>query len=480
MDLPTPPVTSNNSLLAFSLSLLVLLILVSAPDVLTSSDNVDFGSSIVSDPARLVDEEIEEVERLVAAVVDSSITSDPTVVLAAAVGEIMAGVVSAFTVLLLKISGIFGGEKLDHNDEAVEVEIEKSQFLDEALADSDYFLTRAALRPLLTGVGLSAEVASTLVVLIAAIPNQIIKNNGLYGIAKKKRDENALLEASSDVISLTPTNYMASFNGIDIFKDIIKWLQYDVLVTDFAGMTGLNSVVESTLFGTAAAVSSQFYGDVISSLNDKKEDTCDGEKKVLSTSAIAYLRTAASAGALFGSFDAVRLPLATFADRLLSGAIDSCVGSTNANLCMETYARNNPPGPSSEAQFRAFVAAMYGILTRGPGISLTAVGMEVEDLLDGALIEGEFRALCVRLVSWWSARSGTTFNDATFDGADVEAQFRAAITSLYSFEHAFFEALDRGIGANVYFAEENLRSTVVQFVDVISSMTFVDVVSNMT
>jgi len=448
--------TSSNSLLALSFGIFLLLVLVASPDLSNDSAIKD---GIPLQSVATMDREIEEVERLVAVVVESTLPTNPADVLAIAAGEALSGVAASASGFFYRKFGLPGAQTGEGA-------------LEEAFADSDYFLTRAAARPLLASLGLSEELASVAAVLLASVPYEFVKNNGVYGMARKAGKVGISCEI--DYVEDGDAKFEAraaepSFDGKEVFADIMKWLEYDVLKTEFAGMTSLAPGLEPVLFGFLAAVSAKFYADVIG-LFEEKEENSDAARSPLAltppsmSDISAYLKTGFGSAALFGSFEALRNPFSSFARNLLSGGIDSCLGSARFDMCMETYAVVNPPGPTSEAQLRALVAAIIGIVSRAPGAADVAeVG---EEALANAT--GEFRALIVRAVS---AQAGMFQGGGSFYGtADTEAQFRAVIISLYSFERAFFDGLDRGAVANIYLAEEQVRAFVVSILSYATHM----------
>ncbi len=153
----------------------------------------------------------------------------------------------------------------------------------EAVAESDYFLTKAAATPLLGAVGMSGGMASALTVLLASVPYQFIKFSAkakeqkikeeMYFDAllemekrKKKNIFSSFLSVINDrgfspptsanimmatSLSTTSTGNAATYNEkssiepgmdmdmdmgyrfdfVELFADVCKWLEYDVLMT---------------------------------------------------------------------------------------------------------------------------------------------------------------------------------------------------------------------------------------------------------
>ena len=158
---------------------------------------------------------------------------------------------------------------------------------------------------------------------------------------------------------------------VEIFADVTKWLEYDVLIQNFEGMVTLNgapvsSGIESAVFGFLAALSSQLWADVIYRNFDMGlEPNIEASKnRSIPDTVKLYLLRCLSAATLFGVYESVRLPISTFIIDLLSGGVDSCVGSQDYNLCIETFVVDNPAQATSEGQARAFFVAAANILDR--------------------------------------------------------------------------------------------------------------------
>ena len=82
----------------------------------------------------------------------------------------------------------------------------------------------------------------------------------------------------------------------------------------------------------------------------------------------------------------------------MSGGVDSCLGSSNVKMCLETYVINNPMASASiEAQTRALILAGVGLLDRVTGVD--GVDGWIFDLLDDDAVAASFRATFVSVYS---------------------------------------------------------------------------------
>ncbi len=63
-------------------------------------------------------------------------------------------------------------------------------------------------------------------------------------------------------------------------------------------------------------------------------------------------------------YEIARLPITRVISNFLSGGYDSCLGSDNFDLCLETYFFANPAEATPEAQIRSFVVALVNLFDR--------------------------------------------------------------------------------------------------------------------
>ena len=105
-------------------------------------------------------------------------------VVSVALGEGIAGVLGAVATLLLSL--VLRLRAANNNS--------RSDLVREAVADGDYFLTRAAALPLLEAIGLSPLAASVASVILASVPSEVIKQlDGSRRMAQLK-EEDLLME----------------------------------------------------------------------------------------------------------------------------------------------------------------------------------------------------------------------------------------------------------------------------------------------
>ena len=172
----------------------------------------------------------------------------------------------------------------------------------EAVADGDYFLTRAAAQPLLEAVGIPIFFASLASVLIATLPYEAVKLSSqkrrndmeqqmllemlLEEEEKRRKDQNIVDRVSNNIFEfINQLNVRASTSDdfednfeeeeseiselqrqqqlsnapaldyVELFADITKWLEYDVLITNYRGVLALpnghmlSTGWESAIFG---------------------------------------------------------------------------------------------------------------------------------------------------------------------------------------------------------------------------------------
>ena len=170
----------------------------------------------------------------------------------------------------------------------------------EAVADGDYFLTRAAAQPLLEALGIPIFFASLASVLIATVPYEAVKISSqkrrneveeqvlltmlLEEEENRQRDMNVVDKVSNnifdfiqrlnvrasmddiamddmdDVIDVAPERKeqqgnVPALDYVELFADITKWLEYDVLISNYRGILSmpngqmLSTGWESAIFG---------------------------------------------------------------------------------------------------------------------------------------------------------------------------------------------------------------------------------------
>jgi len=275
------------------------------------------------------------------------------------------------------------------------------------LADSDFFVTRAAALPLLEATGLPPFLASIASVLVATVPYELVKigarrrvgileenkeltrlllneqqqlkqspsKNGLgWGqlrMGPQQEQQQQTLEVQSvDPGSLIPirAEEEKTVDVVEIFSDVMKWLEYDVLLSSLGGKLfshGLPFVpfVESAVFGAVAAVSSMGYADLLYGWfglggSAKREAV---RTRTLPEWLAAYVSEATSSAVLFGVCAAAKQPVKTFTSALLSGGLGSCFGSDRYDMCVDTFVMGNPLEASPAGELRAALISIASL-----------------------------------------------------------------------------------------------------------------------
>lgn len=403
----------------------------STPEMIESSKGaLNEPEGVVRDLLR--EGNVERMEIATRNIVGTVLPQSAEDVIAVSIGEGIAGVIGAFATWLL---GIVLNFKSDENfiltpvSEGMEMLGEEStrRYLDsqgisrqsnvdalvsEAVADGDYFLTRAAAQPLLEAFGIPIFVASFASVLIATLPYEAVKLTSQKRMNDMKeemllamlqeeeetrsRDMNVIDRVSNRAFEFIQQLYVRptsdddddfdfeepdesedqlkqqlenvpALDYIELFADLTKWLEYDVLISNYRGILMLpngqmiGAGWESAIFGLLSALSSQLYTDVLYLYSDfgnpmKRQQTID---RTLEGWASVYATKCLSAATLFGVYEVARAPTSRFVSQLVSGGVAGCAGSSDFDLCMETYLVDNPPAATFEADFRAFaVSAM--------------------------------------------------------------------------------------------------------------------------
>jgi len=333
-------------------------------------------------------------------------------VVSVALGEGIAGVIGAIATLavslLLRVRAA--------NEQLMEGVVQRKDLVREAVADGDYFVTRAAALPLFEALGLSPLAASVTSVILASVPYEIIKIGPSRKTAREQEDllmEQLLKEEQErkrrqqgifssiqntatvvvDPKSLIPANDAKPIDFVEVFSDITKWLEYDVLKSDLSGRLVWNgqvlaSNVDSALFGFLAALSSQLYADIAYTYTDygTEEKRREARERSLVDWIKLYLTTSLNSAVLFGVYETVKSPVGLAIAGFLSGGVENCVGSEDYQFCVDTYILNNPPAADAAAQVRSLITA------------LVSLGDRLQN--DGSLDKAEFtRSLVVQLYS---------------------------------------------------------------------------------
>lgn len=403
------------SVASLALAIGVVYALASSTPEMVASDELEESTNVMRDLLREGNvERLELATRNIAATVLPQSAED---VIAVSIGEGIAGVIGAFATWLLglvlnfktsntefiitPLSGSNKGNNVYSRNMGGQNNM--NALVSEAVADGDYFLTRAAAQPLFEAVGVPIFLASLASVLLATLPYEAIKLSTRKRMnaleeeillnmleeeeAKRQKDMTVIDKLSNNVGNFIQKLYVTSndedefemeddeeelstpsvapppnaiLDYVELFADITKWLEYDVLINNYRGILALpngvmiGSAWESAIFGLLAALSSQLYTDVLYLYSDfgnpeKRDRTLN---RSIEGWASVYATKCLSAATLFGVYEAVRAPTSKFLSRLVSGGVGGCVGSKDFDLCMETYLIDNPPGASFLADMK--------------------------------------------------------------------------------------------------------------------------------
>ncbi|GMH82576.1 hypothetical protein TrVE_jg5080 [Triparma verrucosa] len=310
-------------------------------------------------------------------ILDTALPASSADVVALAVGEASAGLIAASALFLARFLG--GRIPLNKSTDPSNPQTE------ETLSSAEYFLTSSFLTPVFSSLGIS----SILAVLVSSIPSSLVKQQSKS--EGRKGDEKF---GSSDVV--------------EVATDITKWLEYSVLTKNYRGLIstfvsplGYYSswsarFIESFIFGVVCAASTELYKDTVyfySEIDESK--TSEVRSREVKKWIEGYLKTSISTGMLFGVYDSVRLPLSRLAIQLFSSSLDSCIGSSNLELCKNVYLLDNNDvevGASLQGELRAIIISGYNILSRG--------GIFLDVDTDDAMAAG--RGFIVGLISYFS------------------------------------------------------------------------------
>ncbi|KAL3903303.1 MAG: hypothetical protein SGILL_010496 [Bacillariaceae sp.] len=387
-------------------------------------------------------------------VIDASVPTSSTDYVAIALGESIAGVIgAAFSVginVLLRPDRIVQRNKAKEQDETSNSSSTTNPFVSQALSDSDYFIANSATDSLLVAIGVAPEVAKLSSVFIAAVPSQLVK---LIPVIREQRAQEELLlqqllleqqlqvaeaskqnmpnnllsmlpfstsrkeEAAAAIVAnpkdLIPVTGTIGIDFVEVFADVTRWLEYDVLKREFAGTLVWNNQMldpsmTGAVLGLLAAVSSRLYADVLyqsyGPVSKQEEVRSRPNIEWLSR----YFATAASAATLFGFYEASQGPIFRWIQGTLAGGVEGCVGSSSFDACLQTYIDTNSPGASPEAQARALATNLFMV---GQRLQDIAVDTTFDDV--AALV----RAWAVTLVSYLNHLTASVPSAAA--GADL-------------------------------------------------------------
>ena len=323
--------------------------------------------------------------------------------------------------------------------------VTSTSYATEAIAGTEYFLTRSVAFPVLLSLGLSPVLSIIGSVLLASIPYELVKyedrlqqtikaEDDLLGeLLREEREKggersfdlkknpfkNLFTSGKStadqvdnfDVANLQPATNFASILDIpELLTDVIKWLEYDVLKSQFGGMllslngVPLSSGAESAVFGFMAGLSSQLYQDALYQNTDlgPEEKAVEARTRNNAKLLAMYATTCFSTAALFCTYESVKVPAKLFLSGLISGGYAGCAGSEYFDLCVDSFEWSSPAivpdAASIQAEFRGLVVILFSLFQSWFGVFL--------DYTDAASIQAEFRALAVVLFSLFQSWFG--------------------------------------------------------------------------
>lgn len=207
----------------------------------------------------------------------------------------------------------------------------------EAVAVADYFYAKTALTATLQA--LEVPLAPVAGVVLAQVPYQLVKlRSRLEGGSAAGMRPMIAEKDRMKVRSEESVNFMG-IDGVDAVADLLKWIEYDILVADF-GDTIENDLsgVGSAGFGALAALSSQVYKDItVAAGYGRQEARKEQSERTFRDWVAKYVVVTGSSALLFGLYETLRQPLTQVALSIFSGGAVACWGSANADLCNDVY-----------------------------------------------------------------------------------------------------------------------------------------------
>ena len=193
-------------------------------------------------------------------VVQNTVPTTSTEVVAVTLGESIGGVIGAIFSVAINFV-LRGGKTNDGSSKSSgsgNNDKRKKSLLSQGLADSDYFIANSASNSLLEAAGVPETVAKYSSVFIAAIPSQLVKvvprlsqreaplptpdeqqqtkQNVIQPFWKKSKTENskvvpvAVAAATAAEAASSTTSEAAAVSAIDfveVFADVTRWLEYE-------------------------------------------------------------------------------------------------------------------------------------------------------------------------------------------------------------------------------------------------------------
>ena len=176
-------------------------------------------------------------------------------------------------------------------------------------------------------------VSSVASVLLAAVPYQFIRLNSRQ--QRQRRMKLANGGSTSNETETDTTDSEFNFNIVEFFTDTTKWIEYDVLSKDFSGMLNVPSGWESASFGFLSALSSQLYSDVLclyTTFGSESTRNAVRNRSFEGWTSLYFVSSLSTTAALFGVYDFLRYPVSLFLREVITGGLDSCLGSQDYNV----------------------------------------------------------------------------------------------------------------------------------------------------
>jgi hypothetical protein len=261
----------------------------------------------------------------------------------------------------------------------------------QVVADGDFLVAKAAALSLLSSIGLSPALAKLFSSLFASLlygifrldaqrRDNIVQEDQILGelLAEQQkaleyeRMQSGLLQTLvisaegptdriiADIRSLHPVESTTErrLDFVDLFSDVTKWLQYDVLLSHFGHTLTWNGQAflpgqEAAIFGAITCASAQLYCDVLYALFNLGGDTKSEDvfNRHVAEWFSLYLSQTLYGAALFFTYDAVQIPAQWLLQAFISGGIENCIGAMDYSGCIDTFIELNPPDESPEEAF---------------------------------------------------------------------------------------------------------------------------------
>jgi len=366
-------------------------------------------------------------------VLDATLATDSTQLFAGVVAELISGVIGSIAAVAIQslfFSSFWKKDDNNSNDDDIVMQTSAdvmTQTIEERNDDNDITMLKSSSqhkadeaegvsRPLLEAAGVPQSLISFSNVVFAAVqPSELVKlgsrKRQLRFEEEQQNEEQLLLQqeqaqskeesalySSDDGVNDNNTRKIGSVDVVEIFADVTKWLEYNVLCAEFGETIALGEGLElgttgsGAVLGMAAAVSTQLYADVLYGYFRYGPESRYAEVRSrtnLDWFSVYALR-AVSSFVLFGVYEFSQGPVTRMIQGTLAGGVDGCIGSDNFDACMQTYINDNAPGASPEAQARALVT------------NLLMVGQRITDIAgdtNAADFEALFRAWTVSFIS---------------------------------------------------------------------------------